>query len=87
MNEEDKKNSEDSVESLMFKGHLAVLLRVVPTTLSVIGVCAGIGYLVDREIGSHPVGLIIGLVVAFPILQYSIYKQTKALINNRTNKK
>ncbi len=71
----------------MFSGHMSVLLRVVPSTLSIIAVCAGLGYLADRYFDSSPVGLIVGLIVAFPVLQYSIYKQTMSLINDKTNNK
>lgn len=71
----------------MFGGHLSVLLRVVPSTLSIIGVCAGLGYLADKYFDSSPVGLIIGLIVAFPVLQYSIYKQTMSLISGKMNNK
>lgn len=86
---EDKKPKIDDnpLKDIMFGGQLSILLRIVPTTLSIIAVCAGAGYLIDQEIGSSPVGLIIGLVVAFPVLQYSIYKQTKSLINSKLNNK
>ena len=46
-------------------------------TLTSVALFGGSGYLIDTWIGTKPFGLIIGMVISFPITQIAIYKKIK----------
>lgn len=60
---------------LIGKNHLQITLRVLAITVVTIGAFAGVGYLVDTQLDSKPIAMVIGLVLGFPVTQYIIYKK------------
>jgi len=91
-----KKNSQEELkegqkatpelQELMFNKHIQITLRVSAITLGSIILFAGGGLLIDTQIGTKPLFLIIGLLISFPLSQYVIYKTFRNVTNNIQNK-
>lgn len=62
------------LQHLMFQGHLAITIRVIGLTLSVMTIFGYGGYLLDQKFDTQPILLIVGLVIGFPVLQLLIYR-------------
>lgn len=69
------KGNEKLQEVLVGKSHLQITLRVLAITVVTVGGFASLGYLVDTQLDTKPLGMVIGLVVGFPVTQYIIYKK------------
>lgn len=67
---------------LGYQDHFQITIKVAATTILLMGFFGGLGYYIDKEIGTFPILFIVGLVISFPIIQIVIYKQTKALLKH-----
>lgn len=65
--------------NLMFSGHLRITLNVAAITLGTMGGAGALGYWLDMQFGTKPLLLILGLVLAFPLIQVFIYKKFKKM--------
>ena len=66
--------------------HLQRLGVVTGITLSNILVFGGIGYWLDKTYGTKPWILIAGLILAFPLSQFEIYKVMKEIMTRKSTK-
>lgn len=67
--------------NLMFKGHLAITVRVIGTTVVIMAALGGAGYLLDKALNTQPILMVAGIVIAFPIIQFVIYKTFRNVTN------
>ena len=74
------------LQDLMFSKHIQITLRVAAITLGSILIFSGGGFLLDMQIGTKPLFLILGLVVSFPLSQYIIYRTFRSVTTNIQNK-
>lgn len=71
---------------LSYRDHFEISIKIAATTVFTIAFFGGLGYFLDKKIGSFPTLFIIGLGISFVLMQILVYKQAKALIKNKTNK-
>lgn len=64
---------------------IRVFLQTTATTIVVIAIFAGGGYLLDKQLGTYPTIFIIGLIVSFPITQIYLYKKLKKFAKSKIN--
>ncbi len=81
----DKKN-EEMKEVLIGRNHLQITLRVLFITVLIVALFAGLGYLVDVNFGTKPLGMIAGLLIGFPTTQFVIYKKFRNFPENLNKK-
>jgi F0F1-type ATP synthase assembly protein I len=62
------------------KQRVQVFVYASMFTLIMIAITGGIGYLLDQQLNTYPVFLVIGLVIGYPITQLMLYKKYKAAI-------
>lgn len=60
------------------KRKLNVFLFTASYTLGMTALMGGIGYGLDRLLDTDPKLLIAGLIIAYPLTQYTLYKKLKA---------
>jgi F0F1-type ATP synthase assembly protein I len=77
----DKKN-EQLGEVLIGKNHLQITFRVLLITVLTIGILTGLGFWLDTIFDTKPLGMVIGLVIGFPVTQVVIYKKFKNFPDN-----
>ena len=65
------------LDQMMFSKHWQITFRVIGITALSIGLFAGGGHLIDTQLNTAPVGLIVGSIIAYPIAQLIIYKVFK----------
>jgi F0F1-type ATP synthase assembly protein I len=65
----------DSLMDHYAKHRLNVFMQVTALTILVIGIIGGIGYALDTVLETTPLGTIISLVLAYPILQFILFKK------------
>lgn len=69
---------------------ITVFLQASASTVAIIAIFAGGGYLLDQQIGTWPGLFITGLILGFPVTQLYLYKKFKKLVSTKveeTNKK
>ncbi len=85
---ESRKNIEDKkTEALLdtwASSRIAVFGQVSIMVVFGMTLFAGVGYLLDQKFGSFPGFFIAGLVIAFPSIQFLIYKKIKAYSLDKT---
>jgi len=69
-----------------FENRIKMFLRVTLISLVVCGLMIGLGYVLDLYFESKPKFLIAGLVLAFPLTQFAVYKYVKKLTDNLSKK-
>ena len=69
-----------------FENRIRMFLRVTLISLVVCGLMIGLGYVLDLYLESKPKFLIAGLVLAFPLTQFAVYKYVKKLTDNLSKK-
>lgn len=79
MTDEKKKKSTEELENLMFGKHFQITIRVVTITVMGMLIFGGGGYLLDKALGTKPLFLIIGLVVAYPVIQVTLYRTFRSI--------
>jgi F0F1-type ATP synthase assembly protein I len=67
------------LDSLMFREHYKISLRVLGITVGWALALGAIGYFLDQMTGKAPAFTILGVVVSIPFAQYTIYKNIKRL--------
>lgn len=72
---------------LGFRDHFQITIKIAFTTIGLMALFGGTGYYIDKKIDTFPILFIIGLVIAFPLIQILVYKQTKALIKDKSDNK
>lgn len=72
---------------LLFKKHYLITYRLFIIIIGTTAILGGIGYLLDKELGTKPIFSIIGLVLALPVSIILIIKATKNLVKNTLNGK
>jgi len=70
-------------EELLFKSHWKLTLMILGINVTVIGLLAFLGSLLDSKLNTNHMFSIASLVLAFPLAQVMVYKTTK----NITTKK
>jgi F0F1-type ATP synthase assembly protein I len=78
-NKEVDKEIFEKYEKLMRAKKIQASIHTFSITLDNIAVFAFIGYMIDKKFGFEPYGLIIGIVISFPISQIMVYKKIKQL--------
>lgn len=63
-----------SLPAWIFQKHFEITYKVLLITLIPLALFAGGGHLVDKYLHTNPVGMVIGLLIAFPLAQYMVYK-------------
>lgn len=66
-------------EQMMFNKHWTITIRVFGLTIAIIALCGGIGYFIDKQLSSSPIGLGIGVIIAYPLSQIAVYKVFKKI--------
>ncbi|EKD93872.1 MAG: hypothetical protein ACD_28C00035G0009 [uncultured bacterium] len=74
------KMSKDDQIAQFTKKRVQVFVYASMFTLVMIAITGGIGYLLDQQLNTSPVFLVIGLVIGYPITQLMLYKKYKAAI-------
>lgn len=64
---------------------IAVFGQVSVMTVLGMALLAGGGYFLDNALGTFPGFFIAGIVIAFPLIQFLIYKKIKSYAVGRTN--
>jgi len=64
---------------------IAVFAQASIMMLIGMGLFAGAGYLLDNSLGTFPGFFIGGLVLAFPLTQFAIYKKVKSFSQDKVN--
>ena len=64
---------------------IRVFLQTTATTIIVIAILAGGGYLLDQQVQTYPTFFLIGLIASFPITQVVLYKQLRKYAKKKIN--
>lgn len=75
--EEASKKSSSHSSTLMFSQHFRVSLMVAAISVSMIGLFAGGGYLLDQQFQTKPLFLLAGVILSFPLSQFAVYRWVK----------
>ncbi|KKP38747.1 MAG: hypothetical protein UR28_C0013G0002 [Candidatus Peregrinibacteria bacterium GW2011_GWF2_33_10] len=76
---EDKRLAENYDKYFKSK-RLQASMYTFSITLSNVAFFSFLGYLVDKYFPTEPYGLIVGIVISFPIGQFMVYKKLKQLL-------
>jgi len=71
-------SSKDSLKKLK-KNQIKVFGLSSGITLGFIAILGGFGYLIDVWFGTKPFGLIIGLIISYPLNQIYLIKKVKKI--------
>lgn len=86
-----KQDIPDSVFSnTLFASHLNITLWIGGITIGIMALFGGGGFLIDKLIGTKPMGMVAGLLLAFPFSQYAVNRKVRQLafkIQKQVNKK
>ncbi|MBP7819395.1 hypothetical protein KA036_00990 [Candidatus Gracilibacteria bacterium] len=86
-----KQEIPDSVFSnTLFASHFNITLWIGGITIGVMALFCGGGFLIDKLIGTKPLGMVAGLLIAFPFSQYAVNKKVRQIafkIQKQVNKK
>lgn len=64
---------------------IAVFAHVAFITVATMAILGGGGYGLDMMLATGPAFFIVGLVVAFPLAQFFIYKKVKSISKSKLN--
>lgn len=70
---------------LIKKVKIQVYLNVFVVTLGSVLIFLLIGYIIDSNFNTKPWGIIISLLISFPITQFLVFKTAKKLLKNARN--
>lgn len=73
----------DQNMDLLKSGRISAFFHVAFYTLAGLAIFAGAGYALDHWLGTFPALFIIGLVIAFPITQFVLYKKLRTLMQDK----
>lgn len=83
MKTSEQKTPEDANLDLLQSGRMTAFLNVSFYTVATMAVLGGGGYLLDQWLGIFPALFITGLVIAFPLSQFFLYKRLRKLMNQK----
>lgn len=75
-------SKKDLSDYVVGKSHLQITIRVILITISIVGFAVVIGLSLDKYFDTSPIGLILGVVLSFPLTQIVIYKKFKKFSDN-----
>ncbi len=75
--EKQKKSQQAITSTLMFSQHFRVTLMVALISITMIALFSGSGYLLDIQLDTEPLFLLIGVVISFPLSQLAVYRWVK----------
>jgi len=58
----------------LLQNYFQMIWRVSAITVSTMAILGGVGYLLDKAIGKFPLFMAIGLMIAFPLSQFIVYR-------------
>lgn len=76
------KSKNNNSSQIYFDNRIKVFLHVTLISLVVCGIVIGAGYMLDVYFNTKPTFLIVGLVLAFPLTQFLVYKHVKKITNH-----
>lgn len=80
-----RQNADHPLLGLIFNKHYLITCRLFSVIIATVAILGGGGYLLDNQLQTKPLFLIIGLIIAFPVSLIIIVKTTKNLINKTLN--
>jgi len=87
MEKENKKKNKNTIDiNLLFSETKMRLITVFSTNITIIAICALIGYLIDKFFGTWPGALVICIVISFPLSIYAQIKQAKRITDKIKDK-
>ncbi|MDF2378682.1 MAG: AtpZ/AtpI family protein [Candidatus Gracilibacteria bacterium] len=73
-----KKSSQTVPSTLMFSSHIRVTFMVAFINIVTIGLLGFGGYQIDLLYNTKPMMTLLGVVIAFPLSQYAVFKWVKS---------
>lgn len=83
MEKKAKKTKKKAPIDLFSESRISVFLQSTFITIAALGLIGGGAYALDKYLGTFPVLFIIGLVMAYPITQFYLYKKFKSFAKNK----
>lgn len=89
MTEKNIEKSDQKTNKLIDEFHqnrLAIFMQSSGFTVATMAFLGGGGYLLDKQLGSSPAFFIAGLVIAFPLTMFLLFRKFKKYATNITEK-
>lgn len=68
---------------LFTESRISIFLQSTFITIAATAIIGGAGYALDKYIGTFPLLFIIGIVIAYPLTQFYLFRKFKRFANNK----
>lgn len=80
-----KKSQQEAIFDAWNSSRLTVFLHVSAIMVLTMAILGGGGYYLDKMLATEPAFFVGGLIVAFPLAQFFIYKKVKSISKSKLN--
>lgn len=84
--EQDDDKKAEIILDILPQTRLSVFGQATFITLLIMLIFGGGGYFIDKKIGTFPGLFITGIVIAFPVTQFYLYRKIKKFAQDKVNK-